>query len=217
MISNIKAVVFDLDNTLVSSTLNFKDVKKALNCDQNQDLLDFIYALPEPQQTNATEFVLQYELEDAETAFALEGCLDILDTIKKLELHTAIVTRNCRQAADIKVNNNNLNIPLVLTREDHPAKPEPDALYYLAERWGIEAKNILYVGDYIYDIQTAQNASALSCLITYQQPLEFANQADLVVNNLLELRELLVTNLPSVTSSGDDEHKATIPKQHVLF
>lgn len=200
MLTNIKAVVFDLDNTLVSSNLDFKTIKHQLGCPTEQDLLKFVADLPAIKQQSATEFIYQHELADANTAHELAGCQQIISTLSRLDLHTAIVTRNCKDAAAIKVNNNQINIKTVLTREDHVAKPAPDALYFLANKWQIDCQDILYVGDYIYDIQLAQNASAISCLLTYQRTLSFAQQADITVANLLELDDLLKQQL-SATSN----------------
>jgi HAD superfamily hydrolase (TIGR01549 family) len=190
LITNIKAVVFDLDNTLVSSTLDFKAIRAELNCPENKDLLDFIDELNEEEQALASDIVLQHELRDAHTSFALNGCHQLLENLVKQDFHIAIVTRNCRQAANIKLQNNKLNIPILLTREDHPAKPKPDALLHLAELWQISSTEMLYVGDYLYDIQTARNANAMSCLLSYGEKLSYAHEADLLVDDLAHLNSL---------------------------
>jgi phosphoglycolate phosphatase-like HAD superfamily hydrolase len=43
------------------------------------------------------------------------------------------------------------------------------------------------VGDYLFDIQTARNAGAYCCLYRYGDNHVYAEQADLVVDDLLEL------------------------------
>lgn len=189
MLKSIQAVVFDLDNTLVSSSLNFPLIRKELGCEAKGDLLKFIEDMPQPEQSAATERVINHELDDAHSSYPLDGCHDLLSTIKQLNLNTAIVTRNCQQAAQIKVKNNKIDIPIVLTREEHPAKPAPDALLYLADLWQIKPEQMLYVGDYLYDVQTAQNANAKSCLVSLSKDTEYAAMASMVVDDLVELNQ----------------------------
>lgn len=81
------------------------------------------------------------------------------------------------------------NIPILLTREEHKAKPAPDALLHIASHWQIPPENLLYVGDYLYDLQAAQNAKTMSCLVTYGKTISYANLATIEVNNLTELNE----------------------------
>ncbi len=192
MLNHIQAVVFDLDNTLVSSSLDFALIRQELGCDKSQGILEFIAQLPLEQQQQATDRVISHEVSDAHTAYALEGCHELLKTITESPLETAILTRNCRQAARVKINKNQIDVPIILTREDHPAKPAPDALLYLAELWQIAPENILYVGDYLYDVQIAQNANARSCLLTFDRELDFADMADIKVKNLNELNDLFI-------------------------
>lgn len=192
MLNDIQAVVFDLDNTLVSSSLNFPLIRQELGCEAKGDLLAFIDNMPEPEKELAVKHVISHELDDARTSHPLEGCHDLLLTIKQLNLKTAIITRNCKQAAELKIQNNNIDIPIVLTREDHPAKPSPESLLYLANLWQIKPENILYVGDYLYDIQTAQNANSKSCLVSFHKQPEYAAMANLVVNTLTELNQRFV-------------------------
>jgi phosphoglycolate phosphatase-like HAD superfamily hydrolase len=91
----------------------------------------------------------------------------------------------------IKMQNNNIAIPLLLTRADHKAKPAPDALLHLAQLWQAPAENLLYVGDYLYDLQAAQNANTMSCLVTHGETPDYANLATIVVNELTELTEVI--------------------------
>jgi HAD superfamily hydrolase (TIGR01549 family) len=184
-------VIFDLDNTLVSSSLDFDSIRASLGCPKGIDLLDFIDALPEHHQVEAHEVIVEYEINDALTANKLVGTDQILTLLAELSLPCAIVTRNCRQAATIKVKNNNIDIEILLTREDHKAKPAPDALLHLAELWQIAPENLLYVGDYLYDLQAARNANTMSCLINYGITASYENLADVVVLDLNELSETI--------------------------
>lgn len=184
-------VIFDLDNTLVSSSLNFESIKDSLGCANDIDLLDFVDALPQKQKIDANTLLVKYETIDALDAKKLAGTDELLALLSELNIPCAIVTRNCHQAALLKIQKNNIHIPTLLTREDHKAKPAPDALLHIAEYWKKSPENLLYVGDYLYDLQAAKNANTMSCLITYGRKMSYANLADIRVNNLIELRKMV--------------------------
>ena len=187
----LSGVIFDLDNTLVSSALNFDDIRIALGCPKNIDLLDFVEGLPSSQQIQANELLVQFEINDARNTEKLLGTDQLLALLSRLAIPCAIVTRNCREAALIKIKHNNIAIEQVFTRADHKAKPAPDALLHLAQLWDIPTENLLYVGDYLYDLQAAENAKTMSCLVTHGAEVDYADMATIVVNELTELSETI--------------------------
>jgi HAD superfamily hydrolase (TIGR01549 family) len=175
----------------VSSSLNFDRIRDDLGCPKNIDLLDFIDGLPNYKKTNANKVLVEYEINDALNATKLAGTDQLLEQLTKLRIPCAIVTRNCKHAALLKVQHNNINIPTLFTREDHKTKPAPDALLHIASVWKTLPENLLYVGDYLYDLQAAQNANTMSCLITYGKSISYANLATIKVNNLTALSEVI--------------------------
>lgn len=190
--SDIKAIVFDLDNTLVSSNMNFQWLREQVGCPQEHDLLSYVDDIQCPQQSaKATELILQHEMDDAAHSAPMPGCLTLLSFIEKNDLHTAIITRNCEMAALRKVTHNRLNISRIITREHFPPKPAPDSLLALANEWALKPHQVLYVGDYLYDLQAAFNACMPSCLVTNGKDSLFHAHASVVVKQLDELVELL--------------------------
>jgi phosphoglycolate phosphatase-like HAD superfamily hydrolase len=156
----VKGIIFDLDDTLVETQLDFKRLKQEIDCPDDNDILTFIANITCPKaQLHASQVVLAHELEDAYTSSWMPGAEAFVHQALSLDLPIAIVTRNCRQATQIKIDQNNIPIELAITREDAPAKPDPAALLMIAEKWQILPADIAYVGDYIYDIQAAHNAS----------------------------------------------------------
>ena len=205
MLTNeLSGVIFDLDNTLVSSSLNFNQIRAALGCPTEISVLDHIESLPENDQPNAKKMLIDYEIADAQEAQKLIGTDNLLAFLSQLNIPCAIVTRNCRQAALLKMSNNHIHIPLLLTREDHKAKPAPDALLYIAEHWQLPPEKILCVGDYLYDLQAAENANMLSCLVTNGTAVDYAHLANMVVSDLSELKQRLVLSF-NATSADKSE------------
>lgn len=165
-LQDIKGVIFDLDGTLVESELDFGAMRKHLGCPADTDILTFIETLPDAQSRQyAHDYIVAQELCDAKQATWLEPGKQILEQAMALALPVAIVTRNCRQASQLKIANNQIPVPLVLTREDAPAKPDPTALLQVARQWGIAPEKCLYVGDFIYDEQAAERAGMQFVLV----------------------------------------------------
>ncbi len=189
--NKLQGVIFDLDDTLVSSTLNFNKIKNSLDCPLDIDLLDFLDGKPQTERSIIEQKLIDYEISEAASSVKLKGTDSVLTLLHDLNMPIAIVTRNCREAALIKINNNNLNIPILISREEHQAKPAPDALLFLANQWNISPENLLYVGDYLYDIQAAINANTMSCLVTHGNTLDYAHLATLVVNELTDLQKII--------------------------
>jgi beta-phosphoglucomutase-like phosphatase (HAD superfamily) len=88
----IKGVIYDLDGTLVSSSLNFQAMRQAVGCPQDLDMLAFIAAIEDPQQRQqAQQLVLDHEHQDAMTSTWLPGAQQL---VNQIQLPQAIVTRN---------------------------------------------------------------------------------------------------------------------------
>lgn len=184
-IGAMKGFIFDLDNTLLTSTLNFRLLREVIKCPPGSDILRFISTLTKDQQVHASQLVYQFEIQDAQSAKWINGAQKLVELLASKQLPLAIVTRNCRAAAQLKMQRNQLNISTLLTRDDAPAKPDPSALLSIAKRWQLAPKDLAYVGDYVYDVQAANRSGMMSCLYTAQQnPVPaYAHQADWVFSH----------------------------------
>ena len=190
--NKISGIIFDLDGTLVSSELDFSLIKAQIGCPIKDDLLTFIDNLPSPyMREEALDIVHQHELIDAQHAALMPGVAEAIDKLKNQGVPMAIVTRNYSHAAALKLKNNPLPIQTVLTRSDAPAKPNPSALNAIATLWEIKQQYLLYVGDYLYDIQAAHNANMRACLYTPKEIPIYVDQADYIISHFSELPKLV--------------------------
>lgn len=188
VVNGIKAVIFDLDNTLVSSDMDFKTLRQQLGCPQSEDLLEFVDKLEHPHhKEHAHNVIFDHEISDAEQSSPMLGCHDILAYLDKENIRTAIVTRNCQIATQRKLEHNKIEVGRVITRECYPPKPDPLSLQILAKDWRLMPHEVLYVGDFLYDLQAAYNAKMPSCLVHHGNVTEFANSASLSVKELSDL------------------------------
>lgn len=57
--------------------------------------------------------------------------------------------------------------PVIGNAEDRNAKPHPDGVYAILERWGLEPADVALVGDSFVDVRTAQAAKIASVGVTW--------------------------------------------------
>lgn len=166
--ATVKGVIFDLDGTLVSSNLNFSKIRQEIGCPDGTDILTFIDELAcAVSRKQASDKVIANELKDAASSEIITGVKAMLMRLQQWQMPTAVVTRNCRAATDLKLSRHNLNFEITLTRECAAPKPDPASLLEIAQSWDIQTEHLIYVGDYIYDIHTAHNAGMRSVLMTF--------------------------------------------------
>ncbi|MGR5195611.1 HAD family hydrolase [Vibrio rotiferianus] len=193
-IENIKAVIFDLDNTLVSSDMNFGQLRHQLGCPADEDLLDFVEALDHPHhKEHAHNVIFDHEISDAEHSSPMPGCHQLLSHLRNQRIKTAIVTRNCLIATQKKLAHSKINVEVVITRECYPPKPDPLSLQVLAKDWRLMPNEVLYVGDHSYDLQAAFNAEMPSCLIHHGDQTDFIPSASIAFGQLNELLNLFLS------------------------
>ncbi|MCG9722706.1 HAD-IA family hydrolase [Shewanella sp. Isolate7] len=186
-----KGVIFDLDGTLVSSSLDFKALKQAVGCPLDQDILTFVRQLPSMRSAEAHKIITRAEHLDAMSAEALTGALALLDFLLLQQIPTAIVTRNSRRAAELKIERCKLPIDLIYSRDDGPAKPDPSCLLALAKAWQLPPQQIAYVGDHHYDVQAAKRAGMPSVLLTAQRSYGEQHGASFIFKDLMALHRAL--------------------------
>lgn len=179
---HIKAVVFDLDGTLVSCDLCFKKMREAIGCPLQEDILTFVASLDDKNQAIANHKIKDLELADAYASKWIDGAKHFIQLMASYSIPMAIITRNSREASLIKKHNNQIPIELIISREDAPAKPDPTALTTLAKKWQLAPDSMLYVGDYLYDIEIAKNAGVQSALFCQHGEPDYAKEADYVFN-----------------------------------
>ncbi|MFT7373667.1 MAG: HAD superfamily hydrolase (TIGR01509 family) [Oleiphilaceae bacterium] len=187
-----EAVIFDLDGTLVSTRLDFLAICKQTGCVPGQDILRYMETLSSVERSRVAQVIHEHEMEDAYNCEVLPGVNAMLKALEQKNIRTAIVTRNSAPATRIKLARTGIALQHVITREDAPPKPAPDALINLAKQWGIAQKACVYVGDYVYDIEAAHRANMHSALYADAGLPEFADQAHFVFRHHDEFETVLM-------------------------
>ncbi len=185
----IKAVIFDLDNTLVESQIDYSrmksDILEELALSGVEPSLlsssktvvenirigkeDLLSKRPEADTSlldaRLNALLTTRELERVETVRVHPGASEALDAIVRQGMATGVLTRGSRAYA-LKV----LSLTRLdgragpcVCRDDYPleeAKPNPLAMVRVASRVGLTAQDCLYVGDHPMDLDCARASGA---------------------------------------------------------
>lgn len=196
-LEQIRGVIFDLDGTLAHSNPDFKGLRAALGIGSGTDILEHIHSLETTMaKMQALEIVHDYELTSSRQASWIEGAQALIAFLKTQQLPLAILTRNMPEAAKITIEKLGIDIPLVLTRYDAEPKPHPQGIHLICEQWQLSPADILYVGDYLFDLQTAQNAGSRCALYCPEEVPDYAHAADLLIGNYQSFIEAWAVAIP---------------------
>ncbi len=189
---NIKGFIFDLDGTLVTSSLDFLAIKAEIGCPIEEDALVYIGQLPtKKQQHEAMNIIHYHEMQDAQSCDWIAGAKEFVDECAARALPMAIVTRNSQRSSKIKVEKNNIPITLLLTREDSKPKPHPSALLDIARGFKLPVDQVMMVGDYRYDLEAGRNANMPSCLVNYSFEPDYIHLADYRFENFHQFHQAM--------------------------
>jgi HAD superfamily hydrolase (TIGR01509 family) len=190
----LRGLIFDLDNTLVDSRLDFEAMRREMNLPPGLAILEAIEQLPPREADRCHDVLHRHELAGAERASLLPGVVELLAEVKRRGLHQAIATRNSKPVTGATLHRLGIEIELVLTRDCGPIKPDPWPVLHACECWGVRPGEVAVIGDYRLDIECGRAAGAKTVLLTHDgNPDEYPNheRADLVLSSLADYPRLL--------------------------
>ena len=210
-----KIVVFDLDGTLANTVEDLADavnfglenaglhtysveaykqmvgngivnlVKKAIYPNADEEIFDRV----------KSDFDFYYNAHSIEKTTAYEGTSELLKYLAEKKIMTAVLSnkpdRFVAQILSKLFPNHKFDYEWG-KKEEYPIKPNPQSLFAILNKAGIEKSECLYVGDSNVDCQTAQNAGVKCCGVSWgfrgRKELEDAG-ADIVVDTPMEIIE----------------------------
>ncbi len=171
----IKFVIFDLDDTLVHSGIDYATIRAKIydyfpaNTQVSNlhktPILTLASQLKEIDKSlyiQAKQLIEKHEIDSVERATVIDGADTLPSFLEQEKLFSAIYTNNT--LTTIKLYFQKLEFKFLtyfdfLTREGvkHP-KPNPEGILLLLEKFNVPKKNTIYIGDSFIDAGAAQNA-----------------------------------------------------------
>ena len=218
--SNVEAVVFDLDGTLVNSVIDYRkmmsgvtEILKAhrIEVDPSQRRVWEILQQSEKQlaamgiseaeweemNRQITEHLNSVELENVDKVTVIEGAKETLEGLKNMGLKIGVATRSCNAAARAALRTTGLEafVDVLLARDDVPyPKPDPRHLIEVIGALRVSLDRAIFMGDTTTDLRTAREAGVT--FIGFSMRPEGAERlrqegCEIVLENLKQLPKLL--------------------------
>jgi HAD superfamily hydrolase (TIGR01509 family) len=167
----IKGVLFDFDGTLTSpGALDFPALKHEMNCPDGTPILEYLETLHPGRRAELFLILERKEEEAARNSYPNKAAETCLTALKKRGIPLGIITRNSRKSVLSALNNfKGISINdfvALMTRENSLPKPHPDGIYQAARQMGIAAADLLFVGDFRFDIMAGKAAGCPTALLT---------------------------------------------------
>jgi HAD superfamily hydrolase (TIGR01509 family) len=192
--SRPRAVIFDLDGTLVESDLDFDAMRAEIGLRPALPILEQLEAADETLRARAEVIMRRHEREAIGRAKLIDGCLELLAHLDALAVPRAILTRNVREVVDTFARTFGFSFHATYTREDGPPKPSPEGVLALCLRLGVRPAETLVVGDSDFDMIAGRRAGCLTALLALRgrTPAERLDcgPPDMEVRSLRELLPL---------------------------
>ena len=186
-------VIFDMDGTLIAEMLDFDAIRAEIALAECQPILETIAALPAEERSRAQTILERHEDAAASSSTLHDGALEVIATLRRAGVKTALLTRNSRRCAAVVLKRHGLQLDHLATREDPPYKPHADSILNIVRKMGARREQTLMVGDYLYDLQAAANAgvdSVLLCLAGEARP-DFSDQATYMADHLHDVLAIM--------------------------
>lgn len=167
------ALLFDMDGTLTTPMLDFPAIKAEMGIG-TQPILEALGLMDSARRAVAVEVLHRHEETAAEASTLNPGCRELLDWVQAQQIPIALVTRNSRRSVDVVLRRHGLHIPVLITRDDGPFKPDPAPLRLACEKLGVnDLSSVWMIGDGRYDIEAGIAAGTRTVWISHGKTRDF--------------------------------------------
>jgi phosphoglycolate phosphatase len=185
----VKAIVFDLDNTLVQSHIDYARLKSTVLkrladagvpdrlIDSNDSVVENYvrgkaFLMEDSSKPQVIEFdrrldkaLMEIEMERVDQVREIKGALSLVNSLKENGFKVGILTRGSRSYATTIMTRTGFDgqVAHLVCRDDYPleeAKPNPLAMERIAQKLGCRSEECVFIGDHPMDLECAKLSGA---------------------------------------------------------
>jgi len=221
MLRTLKLIIFDLDDTLICSNIDYYEIKCSIaelfspplseETIKTTPILKLLKRLkqkhPDKYDEGKTRLV-ELEKKAADFATVLKGAEKIHSLLTDLHIQAAIFTNNSVDTLNLYLKKPHFNFLTkftIFTREDfiHP-KPDPEGIIKIIEKHEVPPDSVIYVGDSYIDAIAAQKSGVRFIHFKSRETNQklFPEPPYATITNWDEFEDLLNQNLGNAASNG---------------
>ena len=187
--------IFDMDGTLTLAIHDFEAIRQTLGLPSGQPILEAIAERPASEARALHQQLDDLEHDIARQASIQPGAIELLEGLQQHDKHIGILTRNGRDIADATLQAAGLaqffGPEFIVSRDCCAAKPLPDGVHLLLDRWQIKPEQAVMVGDFLYDLKAGHDAGVATVHMDVNNEFAWPELTDVGVTSLDELTALL--------------------------
>ena len=190
----IKAIIFDMDGTLIRLPINYEKIFKKLKIlfDTNDEFKPLIPSIISKSNgdsvllQNAFDIICEEETVAYKDFEVIDGTIDILNYLRSKNFKLCLVTMQCQNAAKFALDKIQISkfFSSIITRDD--ANQRSDQIKKSLQTLELNPENVLMVGDRIHDVHSAKQVGCHAILFNANKLNSFKEST--VISELSQLK-----------------------------
>ena len=188
-----------MDGTLTEPYLDFPRMKAEMGIPLDRPILEAMAEMGVDDRAKAATILHRHEEIAAAGSTLNAGCRDLIAMLEELQIRSALITRNSPASVRTVMAAHALTFAVMITRDDAPPKPLPDALHHACRRLGVAEADSWMLGDGQYDVEAGRAAGVRTVWVSHGRVRPFTAEPWRTVRDLCELSDLLRRCTPSAS------------------